>query len=105
MGPARPARVHAELLHPINGNLLKEITMRNKVMTILAASLAASLIVASTVEIAVATERHTHKSDRVRVPAGQQFRDANDSLPSPSVEEQDRIYYSESHGMSAPAGH
>jgi hypothetical protein len=92
---------HAERLHPINANHLKESTMRKTVLTILAAS----VIVASTVEIAAAAGRHTHRSDRAGAPASQQFRDANDSLPSPSIEEQHRIYYSEAHGMSAPAGH
>jgi hypothetical protein len=75
--------------------------MRKTILTILAAS----LIVASTVEIAAAAERYNHKSDRARGQTTEQFRDANDSMVPPSVEQQDRIYYSEGHGISAPAGH
>jgi hypothetical protein len=78
--------------------------MRKTILTILAAS----LIVASTVEIAAAAERYNHKSDRARGQTTEQFRDANESMDStapPSVEQQDRIYYSEGHGISAPAGH
>jgi hypothetical protein len=75
--------------------------MRKTILTILAAS----LIVASTVEIAAAAERYNHKSDRARGQTTEQFRDANDSMAPPSVEQQDRIYYSEGHGISAPAGH
>jgi len=74
--------------------------MRKTVLTILAAS----LIVGSTVQIAGAAERHTHKSDRARVRTIEQFRNANDSLTSPSIEQQDYSYYSERHGISAPAG-
>jgi hypothetical protein len=44
--------------------------MQNTVLTILGAS----LIVASTVQLAAAAERHTHKMDRARATASQQFR-------------------------------
>jgi hypothetical protein len=66
--------------------------------------LAASLIVGSTVQIAGAAERYTHKSDRARVHATEQFRNANNSLAAPSVEQQNRSDYSEGHMISAPAG-
>jgi hypothetical protein len=75
--------------------------MRKTVLTILAAS----LIVGSTIQIAGAAERHTHKSDGTQAPAGQQWRDANDSLASPSAEQQAWSDYSEGHVISAPAGH
>jgi hypothetical protein len=71
--------------------------MRKTVLTILGAS----LIVVSTIQIAAAAERHAHKSDRAR---SQQFRSANDSLASPSAEQQDWSDYSEGHVISAPAG-
>jgi hypothetical protein len=80
---------------------LKETSMRKTVLTILAAS----LIVGSTVQLAGAAERFTHKSDRARVHASQQFRNANNSMASPSVEQQDLSDYSEGHVISAPAGH
>jgi hypothetical protein len=85
----------------INGDHLKETTMRKTVLTILAAS----LFVGSTLQIAGAAERYTHKSDRARVHTTEQFRNANDSLASPSVEQQDLSDYSEGHVISAPAGH
>ena len=44
--------------------------MQNTVLTILGAS----VIVASTVQLAAAAERHTHKMDRARATASQQFR-------------------------------
>ena len=72
--------------------------MRKTVLTILAAS----LIVGSAVQVAGAAERYTHKS--VRVHATEQFRNANDSLAWPSVEQQDLSDYSEGHVISAPAG-
>ena len=62
------------------------------------------LIVGSTVQLAAAAERHAHESDRARVPATEQFRNANDSLAWPSVEQQDLSDYSEGHVISAPAG-
>jgi hypothetical protein len=74
--------------------------MRKTVLTILAAS----LIVGSTIQIAGATERHTHKADRAEAPASQQLRNANDSLALPSAEQQDWSDYSEGHVISAPAG-
>jgi len=74
--------------------------MRNTVITILATS----LIVGSTVRMATAAERHTHSADRARAAASQQFRNANDSLAWPSVEQQ-LSNYSEGHVISAPAGH
>jgi hypothetical protein len=89
-----------ERLYLVNGSHLKETTMRKTVLTILAAS----LIVGSTIQIAGAAERHAHKLDRARVHA-EQFRNANDSLASPSVEQQDLSDYSEGHVISAPAGH
>jgi hypothetical protein len=74
--------------------------MRKTVLTILSAS----LIVASAVQIAAAAERTTHKSDRARVHATEQFRNANGFMASPSVEQQDWSDYSEGHVISAPAG-
>ena len=74
--------------------------MRKTFLTIVAAS----LIVGSTIQIAAAAERYTHRSDRARVPASEQFRNANDSLASSSVEQQNRSDYSEGHVISAPAG-
>jgi len=74
--------------------------MRKTVLTILAAS----LIVGSAVQVAGAAERYTHKSVRARVHATEQFRNANDSLAWPSVEQQDLSDYSEGHVISAPAG-
>jgi hypothetical protein len=74
--------------------------MRKTVLTILSAS----LIVVSAVQIAAAAERTTRKSDRAPALASQQFRNANDSLASPSVEQQDWSDYSEGHVISAPAG-
>jgi hypothetical protein len=58
--------------------------MRKTVLTILATA----LIVGSTVQMATAAERHTHRADRARAAASQQFRNANDSLAWPSVEQQ-----------------
>jgi hypothetical protein len=74
--------------------------MRKIVLTILSAS----LIVASAVQVAAAAEHTTHKSDRARVHATEQFRNANDFLAPPSVEQQDLSDYSEGHVISAPAG-
>jgi hypothetical protein len=74
--------------------------MQNTVLTILGAS----LIVASTVQLAAAAERHTHKMDRARATASQQFRNANGSLAWPSVEQQVLSDYREGHVISAPAG-
>jgi hypothetical protein len=74
--------------------------MRKTVLTILGAS----LVVASTVQIAAAAEHHTRKAYRARVPASQQFRNANDSMASPSAQHQDWSDYSEGHVISAPAG-
>jgi hypothetical protein len=67
--------------------------------------LATSLIVGSTLQSAGAAERHIHKSDRAQAPASRQLRNANDSLASPSAEQQDWSDYSEGHVISAPAGH
>ena len=66
--------------------------------------LAASLIVGSTVQIATAAERHAHKSDRARISASQQFRNANAFLPPPAVV-QSLPDYSEGYMTSGPAGH
>jgi hypothetical protein len=80
--------------------------MRKTVLTILGAS----LVVASTVQIAAAAEHHTRKAYRARVPASQQFRNANDSLAWPSAawpsaqQQQSLSDYSEGHVISAPAG-
>ena len=54
--PASPMLV-PERRYRINGNHLKETTMRKTVLTILAAS----LFVGSTIQIAGAAERYTHK--------------------------------------------
>jgi hypothetical protein len=75
--------------------------MRKTVLTILATS----LIIGSALQSAGAAERHIRKSDRAQAPASQQFRNANDSLASPSAEQQDWSDYSEGHVISAPAGH
>jgi hypothetical protein len=75
--------------------------MRKTVLTMLATA----LIVGSTLQSAGAAERHTHKSDRAQTPASEQLRNANDSLASPSAEQQDWSDYSEGHAISAPAGH
>jgi hypothetical protein len=74
--------------------------MRKTVLTILTAS----LIIVSAVQIAAAAERHTRGSDRVQSAASQQFRNANDSLAAPSVDQQNWSDYSEGHVISAPAG-
>jgi hypothetical protein len=58
--------------------------MQNAVLTILGAS----LIIASTVQLAAAAERYTHKMERARATASYRFRNANDSLDWPSVEQQ-----------------
>ena len=73
--------------------------MRKAVLTILGAL----LIVGPTVQLAAAAERHIHRSDRAGVVATGQFRKANDSMISPSVEQQDLSDYSEGHVISAPA--
>jgi Ni/Co efflux regulator RcnB len=74
--------------------------MQKTVLTILAAS----LIAGSTVQIAGAAERYAHKSDRARVHTTERFRDANESLGWPAVDQQDLSDYSEGHVISAPAG-
>jgi hypothetical protein len=74
--------------------------MRRTILTILGAL----VIAGSTVQIAAAAGRHAHTSIRERGKATQQFRNANDSLVSPSVEQQDLSDYSEGHVISAPAG-
>jgi hypothetical protein len=72
--------------------------MRKAILTVLGAT----LVSASSLQIAGATEhhhvRHTHKVDRAAI--SQQFRRANDSVISPSAAPQ----YYEGHGLSAPAG-
>jgi hypothetical protein len=77
-----------------------ETAMQKAILTILGAS----LIVASTVQFAAAAGRYTHKMDRARAAASQQFRNANASLAWPSVEQQVLSDYSEGHVISAPAG-
>jgi hypothetical protein len=84
----------------INRDHPKEIKMRKTFLTILAAS----LIVGSTIQIAAAAEHFTHKADRAQAPASEQFRNANNSLASSSVEQQNWSEYSEGHVISAPAG-
>jgi hypothetical protein len=74
--------------------------MPKSVLTILAVS----LIVGSTVQAAGAAERYTHRSDRARVTASEQFRNANNSVASPYVEQQNLSDYGEGHVISAPAG-
>jgi hypothetical protein len=66
--------------------------------------LAASLIVGSTVQTATAAARHTHKSDPARMSASQQFRNAHNFLPSPSVVQQGLPNYSEGYMTSGPSG-
>jgi hypothetical protein len=66
--------------------------------------LAASLIVGSTIQIAAATEHYTFKSNRAQPLSSDQFRNANDSLASPPVEQQNWSEYSEGHVISASAG-
>jgi hypothetical protein len=97
--PARPIAL-PEYLYPINRTHLKETAMQKTVLTILATS----LIVGAMLQSAGAAERHIRKSDRVQAPASQQFRNANDSLVSPSAEQRDWSDYSEGHVISAPAG-
>jgi len=74
--------------------------MRKTVLTILSAS----LIVGSTFQVATAAERYTGKSDRARMPASQQFRNAHNFLPSPSVVQQGLPNYSEGYMTSGPSG-
>jgi hypothetical protein len=54
--------------------------------------------------MAAAAGRDARKSDRARVHTTEQFRDANNSLASPSVEQQNWSDYSRAHVISAPAG-
>jgi hypothetical protein len=75
--------------------------MRKTILTILAAS----LVVGSTVQLATAAERHSQRPDRARAPASERFRNANDYLASPSVQQQNLSDYSEGHVISARAGH
>jgi hypothetical protein len=72
--------------------------MRKTVLTILGAL----LIAGSTVQMTAAAERHAGKVERASVPTSQQFRNANDSLAWPSVEQQSLSDYSEGHVISAP---
>jgi hypothetical protein len=74
--------------------------MRKTVLTILSLS----LIAVSTAQVAARTAGHAEEVLRVRVPASQQFRNANDSLTPPSAEQQNWVDYSEGHVISAPAG-
>jgi hypothetical protein len=72
----------------------EETTMRKTILTVLTSA----LIAASTSQIAAAAERHhAHKADRVV--AGEQFRNANNSVAAPV---QSGWTYG---GYSAPAGH
>ena len=80
---------------------LTEIKMRKTVLTMLGAS----LIAASTVQMAAAAGHHTHRAVRAPMPASERFRNANDSLVWPSAAaEQYWSDYSEGHVISAPAG-
>ncbi len=74
--------------------------MRKTVLAVLGAL----LIAGSTVQMTAAAERHVRKVERASVPTSQQFRNANDSLAWPSVEQQSLSDYSEGHVISAPAG-
>jgi hypothetical protein len=75
--------------------------MRKTVLTFLGAS----LIAASTVQMAAAAERHAHRAERAPAPSSEQFRNANDSLDVPSADAQQYWSdYSEGHVISAPAG-
>jgi hypothetical protein len=74
--------------------------MRKALLSILAAS----LIVGSTVQTATAAARHNHKSDPARISASQQFRNAHNFLPSPSVVQQGSPNYSEGYMTSGPPG-
>ncbi len=69
--------------------------MRKTILT----ALGAALISASTLQIAAAADRHHHVHKVDRAVASQQFRNANDSVVSPSA-----AHEYEGHGLSAPAG-
>jgi hypothetical protein len=75
-----------------------ETTMRNLILTVLAASLMA----ASTVQMASAAE-HRHASKLERAAVSQQFRNANNAVASPA-ESNWVSDYTEGHVISAPAG-
>jgi len=72
--------------------------MRKTILTILGVT----LVSANTLQIAVATEHHHVRHLRTvnRAVITQQFRNAHDSMASPSVAPE----YYEGHGLSAPAG-
>ena len=72
----------------------EETTMRKTILTVLASA----LIAASTSPIALAAERH-HANKANRVVAGEQFRNANNSVAARAPS---GWTYS---GFSAPAGH
>jgi hypothetical protein len=74
----------------------KEITMRKTILTLLGAS----LIAASTMQMAAAAEPH-HARKIVRAPASEQFRNSNAYL-APVADQSDWSRYNG--GMSAPAG-
>ena len=69
--------------------------MRKTILTVLGAA----LISASTLQIAAAADRHHHVHKVDRAAASQQFRNANDSVVSPSA-----AHEYEGHGLSAPEG-
>jgi hypothetical protein len=72
--------------------------MRKTILTVIGAT----LVAASLMQAAVAAEHHhARNTDRAPVSASQQFRDANDQIPS--LAEQDFEYW-QGHGMSPPAG-
>jgi predicted lipoprotein len=74
--------------------------MRKSVLTILSLS----LIAVSTAQVAARAAGHAEELIRVRVPASQQFRNANASLTLRSAEQHDWSNYSEGRVISAPAG-
>jgi len=69
----------------------RETTMRKIILTVVGAS----LIAASTIQMAAAAGHHTHKADRA--PTSQQFRNANNSADWSTGPRY-------SGGFSAPAG-
>jgi hypothetical protein len=63
--------------------------------------LAATLMVASTAQIASAAERH-HARNAVRAPMSDQFRNANNAIAWPT--QPNYSDYTDGHAISAPAG-
>jgi hypothetical protein len=69
--------------------------MKKTILTVLAAT----LMVASTAQIAPAAEHH-HTRKVVRAPVSDQFRNANNAVAQPSTYSD----YTDGHALSAPAG-